>query len=60
MGRENMDVRRAAFEANVPLCQIAMHLGVSEVTLLRWMRAPLPNEKRVRIMEAINNLREVC
>ena len=51
--RANEDVRRAARAAGVPLWKIAAELQVSEPTLTRWMRVPLPDEKRDKIMRAI-------
>lgn len=53
MLKANEDVRRAARAAGVPLWRIAEALQVSEPTLTRWMRTPLPDDKRDRIMKAI-------
>ena len=58
--RENELVRRTARAAGVPLWQIASTLGISEATLQRWLRFPLPVEKEQKIMDAISSLeREV-
>lgn len=60
MKRENELIREAARKAGAPLWRIAAAIGVSEPTLIRWMRFPLPQEKEARIMEAISILsREV-
>lgn len=56
--KENMDVRVAALTADVPLCMVALHIGVSEGTLMRWMRRPLTAEKKSRILNAINVLQK--
>lgn len=54
--RENEQIRKAARVAGVPLWKIAAVVGVSEPTLIRWMRFPLSQEKESRIMEAISTL----
>ena len=53
MTQENQGVRRAARAAGVPLWRVAAAIGVSEPTLTRWLRAPLPEDKERRIMAAI-------
>ena len=55
---ENLDVRKAARAAGVTLWRIAAEVGVSEPTLQRWMRFPLPEDKRERILAAIAKLEE--
>ena len=35
---------------------IALEIGVSEPTLVRWLRTPLPAEKEERILVAIEKL----
>ena len=56
MSKANEDVRRAARAAGVPLWRIAAELQISEPTLTRWMRTPLPDDPRDRIMRAIPTL----
>lgn len=59
--KENMNVRRAARVAGVPLYRIAAEIGISEPTMQRWLRFPLPTDKEARIMAAISKLeQEVC
>lgn len=53
---ENKTVRRAARSAGVPLWRVAAAVGVSEPTLTRWLRVPLPADKEQRVMAAINEL----
>lgn len=53
---ENAKVRRAARIAGVPLFRVAAEIQVSEATLQRWLRFPLPTEKEERIMVAIEKL----
>lgn len=56
MTRTNEAVRRAARVADVPLWQIAAKIGVSQPTMTRWLRFPLPTDKEERIMQAIKEL----
>lgn len=53
---ENQKVRKAARMAGVPLWRVALSIGVSEPTLMRWLRVPLPADKESRIMRAISTL----
>lgn len=54
--RENQGIRKATKSAGVPLWKIAAELGISEPTIIRWLRFPLPAEKEKYIMEAISML----
>ncbi len=54
--RENEKIRRAARVADVPLYRIARELGVSEPTMTRWLRFPLPEDKEAKILGAIERL----
>lgn len=56
--KENQTVRRAARSAGVPLWRVAAAIGVSEPTLTRWLRVPLPEGKEQRIMAAISALEQ--
>lgn len=58
MKKANEPVRTAARVAGVPLWAVANRIGVSEPTLLRWLRTPLPEEKERNIMGAISELGE--
>lgn len=52
----NREIRKAAQTKGVRHWRIAHHLGVSEQTLVRWLRTPLPAAKREQIMAAISEL----
>lgn len=52
----NEKVRAAAKANGVKHWQIAAHIGVSELTFMRWLRFPLPEDKEKKIMEAIMEL----
>lgn len=56
--KANQKIRRAARVADVPLWRIAAQIGVSEPTLFRWLRQPLPEDKERAIMEAIKKLEQ--
>lgn len=58
MCKENGVVRAAARVAGVPLWRVAAAIGVSEPTLTRWLRVPLPEDKERRIMAAIAALEQ--
>lgn len=60
MTRENENVRKAARVAGTPLWKVASAAGISEPTLTRWLRTPLPQDKEQRLLAAIAALeREV-
>ncbi len=54
--KANQTVREAAKAKGVKHWQIANYLGISEPTIMRWLRVPLPPEKEKIIMEAIEAL----
>lgn len=54
--QENQCVRNAARAAGVPLWKVALAIGISEPTLIRWLRVPLTPEKEQRMLEAISAL----
>lgn len=54
--KENQAVRKAAKSAGVPLWKVAAYIGVSEPTIIRWLRVPLQEEKEARILSAIASL----
>ena len=54
---ENIHIRMAAREAHIPLWKIAQMVGISEPTLTRWLRVELSQEKKVRILQAIEQLK---
>lgn len=59
--KANQTTREAAKKKGVKHWQIAMHLGVSEQTLMRWLRAPLSAEREKAVLEAIDAItKEGC
>jgi hypothetical protein len=55
---ENRSVRERAKEAGIKHWQIALSLGVSEQTFMRWLRVPLSQDREHQILEAIDALSE--
>lgn len=54
--KANQKVRDAAKAAGVKQWEIAVHLGISEPTLVRWMRMPMPANREKEILQAIAEL----
>lgn len=54
----NRGVRDRAKEAGVKHWQIALYLGISEQTFVRWLRVPLSQDREHQILEAIDALSE--
>lgn len=54
---KNLDVRTRINEYRLRHYEVAQSLGVSEYTLSVWLRTELPDEKRRKIFEAIEQLR---
>lgn len=54
--KANQTVREAAKRKGVKHWQIAECLGISEPTIMRWLRIPLSPEKEKAIMEAVEVL----
>ena len=51
--KANQTIRETAKRRGVKHWQIAEYLGISEPTIMRWLRVPLPPEREKAIMEAI-------
>ena len=56
MSYANQKIKDAAKKAKLYQWEIALENGVSEPTLVRWLRTPLPAEKEERILVAIEKL----
>lgn len=54
--KANQKVREQAQKMGVKHWQIAEHLGISEPTIMRWLRVPLSEERERAIMAAIKEL----
>ena len=54
--KANQTIRDAAKMNGVKHWQIAEYLGISEPTIMRWLRTPLSAEKEKAVMEAIEEI----
>ena len=54
----NKELRRLAKASGVPMWRVAKRLGISEVTISRWLREELSAEKRELILSIIEELSE--
>lgn len=50
---ENKELRNEAKRRNVKHWQIADYIGISESTLVHWLRKKLPDNKEKQVYEAI-------
>ena len=55
---KNIDLREAFRIANVRQWEVAEALGISEMTLVKWLRRELPEDKKQRIQEGIHKVKE--
>ena len=53
----NQEIKKMIKEAGTKQWKVADALGVSEGTLLRWLRFELSEEKKALILEAIEKTR---
>ena len=53
MVKANNEIREMAKTRNIPLWRIAQKLNISEVTLVRWLRVPLDENKEAEICKII-------
>ncbi len=54
--KANQNVRDAAKASGIKQWEIAVHLGISEPTLVRWMRMPMSAEREKAMLQAIAEL----
>lgn len=53
---ENQDIRDHLRAKRIPIYRVAHKIGISEMTLFRWLRVPLSQEHRRKIADAINEV----
>ena len=58
MQTANLEIRKAAKAASVPLWALAKEHGVSEATMTRLLRLELSEEKKVALLATIQRLAE--
>ena len=54
--KNNEDIRDIARKKGVAFWRIAREIGVSETTVIRWLRLELTPEKKERILEALDKV----
>ena len=54
--KANQAIREAAKKNGVKHWSIAEYLGISEPTLVRWLRVPLSADREKAVMDAINSI----
>lgn len=54
--KANSDIRNEAKSHGIKHWQIAEKIGVSDQTIMRWLRVPLSDERKRMIIEAIEEL----
>lgn len=53
MGKANESLRAILWRNNIPLWQLGRQMGVCEMTVCRWMRTELAEDKQEQIQAAI-------
>lgn len=57
-GKANKDIRDYLERYYIKNWQLAKELGVHETTLCRWLRYELSNDKKDKILKAIERIKE--
>lgn len=52
----NIKIRKLIRDSGLYQYQVCDVLGITETTLIRWLRKPLPHEKENLILDAISSL----
>ena len=52
----NQDIKETIRKARIHQWEVASAIGISESTLIRWLRDELPEEKRMRILSAVDQI----
>ena len=55
---QNQDIKHEIKKNGFYLWQVAAKIGVCEMTLIRWLRVSLSDEKKTLIRAAIKELKE--
>ena len=54
----NMQIRKECRRYGIPLWMLAQKAGISEQTLIRWLREELTDERRTHLISIIEELRK--
>lgn len=55
---ENIEIRNLIKKYRLKNYEVANKLGLHEATLSRWLRFPLDDEKKEKVIAAIESLKE--
>ena len=55
--KANAELRAQCRAAEIPMWKIGQIIGVSEMTIYRWLRTELPEEKRAAFRRAIDQIK---
>ncbi len=58
IAKANEELRARLYHEKIPLWQIGAAMGVSEMTIIRWLRLPLTGERLEKITQAIEQILE--
>lgn len=54
--RNNQDIRKHAKNKGVFMYEVAESLGISEPTIMRWLRAELSEDRKAELYNAIDTV----
>lgn len=52
--KANPEIRKLMKEKSIYQWQVAVELGITDATFVRWLRLPLEDEKKNRVLKAID------
>lgn len=52
----NEELRKYSKANGVCLWEVAVEMGVAEATLIRWLRLPLSEEKKIQFINAVDKI----
>ena len=55
---QNKDLRDAIRIANVRQWEVAEAIGISEMSMVKWLRRELPVDKKMRVQEGMRKVLE--
>lgn len=58
MTKRNIDIREAIQDAGFNHWMIAERMGVNDTTFSRWLRQEMPPEKKQKVLQAIEELKQ--
>lgn len=54
----NLSIKEKIRSEHIFQWEVAEAVGVSEMTLIRWLRRPLPTDKEIKVLEAIETVKK--